>query len=84
MLVVTRVVVGVVVTLVVVKEVAGVLHETGINDDDETDVFGPKAVVNGYEKWIVVIKTFYYQWSKFVKLIFAKKKKGFSQQIHTK
>ena len=51
MVVVTRVVVGVVVTLVVVKEVAGVLHETGINDDDETDVFGPKAVVNGYEKY---------------------------------
>ena len=59
MVVVTRVVVGVVETLVVVKEVPGVLHDTGINDDDETDVFGPKAVVNDYEKkYIVTIYAF--------------------------
>ena len=38
-----------VVTLVVVNEVTGVLHDIGMNVDDEIDVFGPNAVVDTYK-----------------------------------
>ena len=47
MVVVTCVVVGLV-AVVVVNEVAGVLHEIGIYVVEDIEVFGPTIVVNGY------------------------------------
>ena len=51
MVVVTCVVVGLV-AVVVVNEVAGVLHEIGIYVVEDIEVFGPTIDVNGYNKQI--------------------------------
>ena len=47
MVVVTFVVVGLV-AVVVINEVAGVLHEIGIYVVEDIEVFGPTTVVNSY------------------------------------
>ena len=62
MLVVTWVVVADV-AIVVVNDVTGVLHDTGINDVDGIAVFGPTTVVEAYkvncfQVWMCISKVF--------------------------